>query len=1215
MQSDINNTHNSKYNSIQYTSRRLKNGTFRHAVKRVSLASKRKIWDTNDASIAVTQSALSHWEKTYSTLRTLVMQTSSSAKMLYSTAKSGANSIEHHLLVPVRDMLLLPAFSTAEQVASSTLGFIASDDAKHLVQNGMHLVRQTPLVGESILVPVILKSTDILKHAWDIAQYPIPSRKYVTDVTDHVMTSTKKALVITWTECYNYAQLLDANITRKLMHTQWRILGSGPYVTLDDINKQELINHLCERYMSHGDSVARYELAKHIQFQNPHLYIDLIVSGVLYERGGNFTKEDDWLLPLPKYRKMNSIMFMDRTDSTSDEFSDKNKKFVVTPIWFFMPNKNGEIPKKDCAWIKFDDIDQSCLEQRFKCWYNDHERDFLRFRSTLSKYDNASRCANLNQHQSTGTAIETQQINRCYDEFPSEEIQHDVDEEHDFETHFNEDITELPTPAFSRNKIIENHKCYPTMAKWYEPTDDDVLVDQCRHAVTFFPKCSFCGKILSPQTNKLEYISYHHHVPNEMQECKCNDEMPLHSNYPFVNILKRPTLWRFHGQGDNVRRGTWLLHTKRNGLQPYGEASAAILEDAYLFLKYRVETKVEKNYQESDVDEVLLTVQVLSPDDDEHQLVQFRSLRKITAVQKTLGAAISIFKRRVYRGVCWPKVDKIEENDTNNTTLREGFDKNKMINSKKTREMNENISCDSNFVRKKIIRCDVKNSNPSFSNNQLPIDCLLAAPFDLVMKNSNFQTNTQTNNGIDHLVLVVHGIGEMLRSIDFFGIAQLTTIVDCCAQLRQNHDRVLKAQDNSELNKNAKNENLLRKDVYGRVEFVPIEWHEAFAIQSQRSRKLHKSNSNSNGYDGSPSYESTKKYSYPMQTNVSDISLKTIPHLRSFANDTLLDVLYFMSPQYHDILIDIVTMEMNLIVDKFRHLTGYDGKVSIMAHSLGSVITWDILSHQKSSTFSSFDRVPIVPTSFVNESSHPEISTPPNSSHSNFQTNLPNLIYPQLSFPVSNTFILGSPVAVFLLIRNQIEPLPIDYVFPSCKRLFNIFHPYDPAAYRIEPLIDSRNASCDAKLISHWKGGFRVQYQTKMLWKKLMKETFKTKQQMLQAVEDGMTGMGLLDATVDELLEDDDVDNEYQISVLDQFSLLNNKMDDSIKLQRIQCGNINQGRRIDYMLQEREIENANEYVFALGAHSAYWDEKDLSLFVAKEIIRSKREDEEEISNS
>jgi hypothetical protein len=46
---------------------------------------------------------------------------------------------------------------------------------------------------------------------------------------------------------------------------------------------------------------------------------------------------------------------------------------------------------------------------------------------------------------------------------------------------------------------------------------------------------------------------------------------------------------------------------------------------------------------------VLLTVQVVSPDGAD-QLVQFRSLKQILAVKKTLGSALSLFKQRVYRG-------------------------------------------------------------------------------------------------------------------------------------------------------------------------------------------------------------------------------------------------------------------------------------------------------------------------------------------------------------------------------------------------------------------------------------------------------------------------------------------------------------------------------------------------------------------------------------
>ena len=35
-------------------------------------------------------------------------------------------------------------------------------------------------------------------------------------------------------------------------------------------------------------------------------------------------------------------------------------------------------------------------------------------------------------------------------------------------------------------------------------------------------------------------------------------------------------------------------------------------------------------------------------------------------------------------------------------------------------------------------------------------------------------------------------------------------------------------------------------------------------------------------------------------------------------------------------------------------------------------------------------------------------------------------------------------------------------------------------------------------------------------------------------------------------------------------------------------GQLNQSRRIDYVLQEKPIESFNDYLFALGSHGCYW---------------------------
>jgi hypothetical protein len=101
--------------------------------------------------------------------------------------------------------------------------------------------------------------------------------------------------------------------------------------------------------------------------------------------------------------------------------------------------------------------------------------------------------------------------------------------------------------------------------------------------------------------------------------------------------------------------------------------------------------------------------------------------------------------------------------------------------------------------------------------------------------------------------------------------------------------------------------------------------------------------------------------------------------------------------------------------------------------------------------------------------------------------------------------------------------------------------------------------------------------------------TLKTQENVIEKLESSMAALGLLD-NASFGLEDDEDDSESEMS-----SSVDNRAD------QVVTGNLNRGQRIDYMLQEKEIEAANEYVAALAAHSCYWFEKDLSLFLARQI--------------
>jgi len=174
--------------------------------------------------------------------------------------------------------------------------------------------------------------------------------------------------------------------------------------------------------------------------------------------------------------------------------------------------------------------------------------------------------------------------------------------------------------------------------------------------------------------------------------------------------------------------------------------------------------------------------------------------------------------------------------------------------------------------------------------------------------------------------------------------------------------------------------------------------------------------------------------------------------------------------------------------------------------------------------------------------------------------------YDKLKFPITYFFALGSPIAMFLTIRG-ITSIPSDFTLPTCKGLFNIFHPYDPIAYRLEPLINP-GWNLPPVLLSHHKGRKRIHFELVELISKA-KIVFGVFQNAITSI----TNFG-------ESLE---THENHTI------------------------GKLNQGRRIDYVLQHSPIEAINEYIFAFTSHVSYWSSEDTMLLILKEILKEPNE--------
>lgn len=104
--------------------------------------------------------------------------------------------------------------------------------------------------------------------------------------------------------------------------------------------------------------------------------------------------------------------------------------------------------------------------------------------------------------------------------------------------------------------------------------------------------------------------------------------------------------------------------------------------------------------------------------------------------------------------------------------------------------------------------------------------------------------------------------------------------------------------------------------------------------------------------------------------------------------------------------------------------------------------------------------------------------------------NQPKISYPHLDFKPQTFFALGSPIGkmsqsdsfishnlifagMFVTVRGLAQ-LGENFCLPTCPSFFNIFHPYDPVAYRIEALINPELAKLKPVLIPHHKGRKRM---------------------------------------------------------------------------------------------------------------------------------------------
>ncbi|KAM9294384.1 phospholipase DDHD1 [Gastrophryne carolinensis] len=266
-----------------------------------------------------------------------------------------------------------------------------------------------------------------------------------------------------------------------------------------------------------------------------------------------------------------------------------------------------------------------------------------------------------------------------------------------------------------------------------------------------------------------------------------------------------------------------------------------------------------------------------------------------------------------------------------------------------------------------------------------------------------------------HIVFVVHGIGQKM---DQGRIIKNTAMMrETARKIEEKHFSHLTTEH---------------------VEFLPVEWRSKLAL------------------DGD---------------TVDSITPDKVRGIRDMLNSSAMDIMYYTSPLYRDELVKGLQQELNRLYSLFcsrnPEFEDKGGKVSIVSHSLGCVITYDIMTgwnpvrlyeqleqHEDDEAeehWIDYEEQHLLRELYLTKQRLKELEERLQGRRNSLSNP------PVLKFKVENFFCMGSPLAVFLALRG-IRPGNSgvqDQILPRsiCNRLCNIFHPADPVAYRLEPLI------------------------------------------------------------------------------------------------------------------------------------------------------------------
>lgn len=166
----------------------------------------------------------------------------------------------------------------------------------------------------------------------------------------------------------------------------------------------------------------------------------------------------------------------------------------------------------------------------------------------------------------------------------------------------------------------------------------------------------------------------------------------------------------------------------------------------------------------------------------EDQLVQFRSLTDIVSIKRTLGGAFSVFgRRRVFRGI--PVKQGIV--GTGPSEARAGVSTSPVTTPVDSTGVPATTNCTMKAGGDPAVTAGSLSAPISAADADTGTD--VGAGTGAEEPGLGFDDDLDDH--VEHLVLVVHGIGDALMSVDL-GVVQLGSLVECCDTMRAHHQEV-----------------------------------------------------------------------------------------------------------------------------------------------------------------------------------------------------------------------------------------------------------------------------------------------------------------------------------------------------------------------------------------------------------------------------------------